>query len=61
MLYRAAATVEGKLSPDAVFGGSSLKTTFTFFKHLPGGKPSLGVAKKPVDSSFPKNPKVRSL
>ena len=60
MLYSAAATVEGKLSPDAVFGGSFVETIFTVFEHPPGGEPSLGVAKKPVESYFPKDPKERS-
>ena len=48
-------------SPQAVFGDTFLKTTFTVFKHPPDGEPSLGFAKKPVDTSFPKNPKKRLL
>ncbi|MCJ1312653.1 Type I transmembrane sorting receptor [Agyrium rufum] len=39
--------------PNAVFGDTFLKTTFTVFKYPPGGSPSLGFASKPVNTSFP--------
>ncbi|KAL9105531.1 MAG: hypothetical protein Q9187_008694 [Circinaria calcarea] len=38
--------------PNAVFGDTFLKTTFTVFKYPPGGSASLGFATKPSGSSY---------
>ncbi|MCJ1248914.1 Type I transmembrane sorting receptor [Trapelia coarctata] len=42
----------GSNIPQAVYGDIFLKTTFTVFKHPPGGSPSLGFAAKPTSSSY---------
>ncbi|MCJ1400756.1 Type I transmembrane sorting receptor [Xylographa trunciseda] len=42
----------GPDSPQAVYGDAFLKTTFTVFKHPPGGSPRLGFAGKSIPSSY---------
>ncbi|MCJ1419143.1 Type I transmembrane sorting receptor [Xylographa parallela] len=38
--------------PQAVYGDTFLKTTFTVFKYPPGGSPSLGFASKSISCSY---------